>query len=69
MGIGIEYPFADRFFGSFTLAYRILITENPLRDEDAEKANMVLLGGDVPNGDYAEDLHLISAYLGIGVEL
>jgi hypothetical protein len=67
---GIEYPITSGFFVSATLAYRILVTENPLRDEDEEKANKILTGNtDIPSGDYAEDLHLISAYVGIGLTL
>jgi len=68
-GLGVEYPIAGRFFLSATLAYRILVTENPLRNADAESANKLLLGGDIPNGDYAEDLHLVSGYVGFGVAL
>ena len=68
-GFGIEIPIADRFFASATIAYRITVTQNPLRDKGAEKANKILVGGDVPNGDYAEDSHLISGYVGFGVEL
>ncbi len=68
-GLGIEIPILDRFFVSATLAYRIVVTENPLRNADAEMADKILLGNDVPNGDYAEDLHLVSGYVGFGVEL
>ncbi len=68
-GLGIEVPILDRFFASATLAYRIIVTENPLRDPALEKTNKVFIGGDTPNGDYAEDVHLVSGYVGFGVEL
>jgi hypothetical protein len=61
MAFGIEYPIAERFFISATLGYRLIVTENPMRNEDEEKANKILTGNtSVPNGDYAEDLHLVS---------
>lgn len=70
LGFGVEYPVGDQFFVSASLAYRILVTTNPLRDLDAERAQKALVGGtDIPTGDYAEDLHLVSAYLGFGVSL
>jgi hypothetical protein len=69
-GVGIEYPIAGRFFASATLAYRLVITENPLRSLDDERAQKLLVGGtDIPSGDYAEDLHQVSGYLGFGVAL
>jgi len=68
-GVGIEVPIMDRFFASATVAYRILVVENPLRNADAEKADKVLLMTDVPNGDYAEDLHVVAGYVGFGVSL
>ena len=68
-GFGIEIPIMDKFFASATLAYRIVVVENPLRNVDQEKADKILLGTDVPNGDYAEDLHMISGYVGFGVQL
>ena len=68
--IGIEIPFANRFFGSASLGYRFIVTENPLRNHDAEKADKVFIdAGDPVAGDYAEDAHLITGYLGIGVTL
>jgi len=67
---GVEYPIAGQFFVSATLGYRLIITENPLRNEDEENANKILTGNtSVPSGDYAEDLHLISGYVGFGLTL
>lgn len=68
-GFGVEIPILDRFFASATVAYRIVVVENPLRNADAEKADKVLLMTDVPNGDYAEDLHVVAGYVGFGVQL
>jgi hypothetical protein len=66
---GVEYPIG-KLFVSATLGYRLIITPNPLRDEDEESANKLLTGNtEVPSGDYAEDLHLISGYVGVGLTL
>lgn len=69
-GFGVEVPIMDKFFASASIAYRIVITENPMRDPGLEGSQSVLVpAGDKPNGDYAEDLHLVSAYIGFGVSL
>jgi len=68
-GFGVEIPIADKFFASATVAYRIVVIENPLRNADAEKADKVLLMTEVPNGDYAEDMHVVAGYVGFGVQL
>lgn len=67
--VGIEIPLLNKFFASASLGYRAIVVENPLRDKDLEVANQALIGTTVPNGDYAEDAHLISGYVGFGVSL
>lgn len=70
MAFGVEYPIAEKFFNSATLGYRLLVTENPLRDKEEERANKILTGNtSIPSGDYAEDLHLVSGYVGVGLTL
>ena len=69
-GFGIEIPITPNFFASAAIAYRLMITENPLRNADADTANKVFANsGSTPTGDYAEDVHLISGYIGIGASL
>ena len=68
--IGVEIPFAKKFFASAGDAYRFIVIENPLHNKDADTADKIFVNGsDVPNGDYAEDAHLITGYVGIGVTL
>ena len=68
-GFGIEVPLTPKIFASATIAYRILVTENPLHDQATETADKALVGGDIPASNYVSDLHLISGYLGLGVVL
>lgn len=71
LGIGVEVPIIAKVYATGAIAYRLMVTENPLRDKDAENANTVLVtnGMEPANGDYAEDVHMIGAYVGVGVEL
>jgi hypothetical protein len=69
VGAGVEYPFADRFFASAQLSYRMVVTENPLRDEGEEDANTMFLGVEPGVSDYVEDSHLLTLSAGIGAEL
>lgn len=47
----------------------LVITENALYSADAADALTALVGGDKPNGDFAEDVHFVSGYVGFGVTL
>ena len=67
--IGVEYPFADRYFASGSVGYRLIATENPLRNQAEEDLNSTYLGIEPSAGDYAEDAHLVTFGVGVGVEL
>lgn len=70
LAAGIEVPILGKFFASASIAYRVVVTENPFRSVELEAAQMIFVdAGDPPNGDYAEDLHLVSGYVGFGVSL
>jgi hypothetical protein len=67
---GVEIPVMKRFFASAGIAYRFIVVENGLRNEDADRADKIFVNGTKPpNGDYADDAHLITGYVGFGVTL
>jgi len=45
------------------------VTENPLRDSDQEIAQKTLTGKKYGVGDFVEDAHLITGFVGIGASL
>jgi hypothetical protein len=69
-GFGVEIPLVAKVFVSASIAYRMLITSNPLYEENQADAQTILLGsGDKPSGDFAEDVHMVAGYVGVGIEL
>jgi hypothetical protein len=66
--IGVEYPFAGRFFASGSIGYKFVVTESPLKDDAEEELNAAILGIDPSAGDAVEDAHVITFGVGMGVE-
>lgn len=67
---GVELPIAGKVFGSASIGYRFMIVENPYHSKELETLQTAFVNaGKSTAADYAEDLHAIALYLGVGLSL
>lgn len=66
--VGLEIPFAKKFFITIEGRYRYLLTNNPIQNAQQDLLLTAFLGGSVTDtlASTIQDAHLIQAIVGIG---